>query len=248
MDALEADIEMAPGEEEIARERAFSEVEGEDELNLDDREEEDGEDRHPLDRDESGVDGSAELESDEDEPPEDEIVTVGGVQYNIGGNKRKRASEVEVDGEDIKMGETVTAGEYTWKRVAGIEEDSRKEPHFKTIFKNNLFNADATEVEIFRALMPLGRDALLNIIRDNAEDENDGRVWLGWHVDAALAIIFGGAQFKEGTDLWATGRVGLMPGPDFGRHLSHDRFNRKYNCWQRHLSEVERQSRDEFAI
>ena len=29
MDALEADIEMAPGEEEIARERAFSEVEDE---------------------------------------------------------------------------------------------------------------------------------------------------------------------------------------------------------------------------
>ncbi len=51
MDALEADLEMAPGEEEIARERAFSEVEGEGELNLDDREEEDGEDRHPLDRD-----------------------------------------------------------------------------------------------------------------------------------------------------------------------------------------------------
>ncbi len=164
-------------------------MEGEDEITLDDREEEDGEDRHPLDRDESGVDGLAELESDEDEPPEDEIVTVGGVQYNIGGNKRKRASEVAVDGEDIKMGETVTAGEYTWKRVAGIEEDSRKEPHFKTIFNNNLFNADATEVELCRALMPLGRDAMLNIIRDNAEDENDGRVWLGWHVDAALAII-----------------------------------------------------------
>ncbi len=36
MDALEADVEMVPGEEEIARERAFSEVEGEDELNLDD--------------------------------------------------------------------------------------------------------------------------------------------------------------------------------------------------------------------
>jgi hypothetical protein len=78
MDALEADIEMAPGEEEIARERAFSEVEGEGELNLDDREEEDGEDRHPLDRDEDSVDGSMELESEEDEVGEDETVTVGG--------------------------------------------------------------------------------------------------------------------------------------------------------------------------
>ncbi len=144
---------------------------------------------------------------------------------------------MEEVGEDIKMGETVTAGEYTWKRVEGIEEDARKEPHFKTIFKTNLFNEDATEVEIFRALMPLGRDAMLNIIRDNAEDENDGRVWLGWHVDAALAIIFGGAQFKEGTDLWATGRVGLVPAPDFGRHLSRDRFNRILRYWARGLKE-----------
>ena len=128
MDALEADIEMAPGEEEIARERAFSEVEGEGELNLDDREEEDGEDRHPLDRDEDGVDGSVELESEEDESGEDDTVTVGGVQYNINANKRRRVAVGEELGEeDIKMGATVTAGEYTWKRIEGIQEDGSEE-------------------------------------------------------------------------------------------------------------------------
>jgi hypothetical protein len=92
MDALEADIEMTPGEEEIARERAFSEVEGEDELNLDDREEEDGEDRHPLDRDEVSADGSVELESDEDEPGEDETVQGGGCSTTL---PRTRESERE---------------------------------------------------------------------------------------------------------------------------------------------------------
>ncbi len=30
----------------------------------------------------------------------------------------------------MKMGETVAAGEYTWRRVEGIEEDARTEPHF----------------------------------------------------------------------------------------------------------------------
>jgi hypothetical protein len=43
------------------------------------------------------------------------------------------------------MGETVTAGEYTWKRIEGMEEDSRKEKHFSTTFKTNLFNKEATE-------------------------------------------------------------------------------------------------------
>jgi hypothetical protein len=46
--------------------------------------------------------------------------------------------------------------------------------------------------------MPLGKSAMLNIVRDNAEEDNDKRVWLGWHIDAAIVIIFGGAQFKEG--------------------------------------------------
>ena len=26
-------------------------------------------------------------------------------------------------------------------------------------------------------------------------------MWEKWHVDAALAVIFGGAQFKEGTNV-----------------------------------------------
>ena len=52
-------------------------------------------------------------------------------------------------------------------------------------------------------------------------------------IEAALTIIFGGAQFKEGTDLWATQNVGLMPPPDFGRHLSRDRFKRIVRYWGR---------------
>jgi hypothetical protein len=54
---------------------------------------------------------------------------------------------------------------------------------------------------MFMALMPLSKTTLLTIVRENAENDNDKIVWLLWHIEAALAVIFGGAQFKEGTDL-----------------------------------------------
>jgi hypothetical protein len=133
------------------------------------------------------------------------------------------------------MGETVTAGEYTWTRIEDITKDSREEPHFETTFKTNLFNELATEVDVFRALMPLSKMTLLNIVRENADEEGDRRPWSPWHIDATLAIIFGGAQFKEGTDLWSTKKVGMLPAPDFGRQLSRDRFQRVLRYWSRGL-------------
>ncbi len=100
-----------------------------------------------------------------------------------------------------------------------------------------MFHSEATEVEVFRAFMRLGRDTLLAMIRDNADEAEDGsqdkRIWEKWHVDAALAIIFGGAQFREGTNMWSTKRVGMMPAPDFGRQLSYDRFQRILRYWAR---------------
>ncbi len=136
---------------------------------------------------------------------------------------------------NIKMGETVTAGEYRWKRIPDLTEDYREEPHFNTTFKCNMFHSEATEVEVFRALMPLGRETLLRLIRDNADKDGstDKRIWEKWHVDAALAVIFGGAQFKEGAHLWSTKRVGMMPAPDFGRPLSEDQFKRILRYWTR---------------
>ncbi len=82
MECLEADIEMAPEEEE--GEDETSSYEGGEELSLDDREENEDFQRHPLERDEEGQeegdDGHVELESesDNDEGEEDDTVTVGG--------------------------------------------------------------------------------------------------------------------------------------------------------------------------
>jgi hypothetical protein len=152
--------------------------------------------------------------------------------YTIGA-KRQKTMVLDGDVEGIEMGQITHAGEYRWKRVQDITEDSRQEPHFETTFKANMFHTDATEVDVFWALMPLSKDSLLNIIRDNADVDGDKRLWEKWHVDAALAIIFGGGQFKAGTDLWSTKRVGMMPAPDFGRQLSHDRFKRVLRYWAR---------------
>ena len=115
--------------------------------------------------------------------------------YNINA-KRRRVTVADEDSVGLEMGNTVTAGEYRWERVGEITQDYREEPHFETSFKANMFHSDATEVEVFRALMPLDRQSLLNIIRDNADEDGDKRVWDKWHVEATLAIIFGGAQFK----------------------------------------------------
>ena len=163
----------------------------------------------------------------------------GGVLYNINAKAKRRQVTVN-DGteKDVKVGEIVTAGDYRWERINELTEDQREEPHFETTFKCNMFHSEATEVEVFRAFMPLDRQTLLNIIRDNADEDGsaDKRIWEKWHVDAALAIIFGGAQFREGTDLWATKKVGMMPAPDFGRQLSFDRFQRILRYWARGMA------------
>jgi hypothetical protein len=88
---------------------------------------------------------------------------------------------------------------------------------------------------VFEALMPLSKEVLLKIVRENAEEVNDVHKYELWMVDATLAIVLGGAQFKEETDLWAAKTLGLMPPPDFGRHLSRDKFKRIIRYWSRGL-------------
>ena len=90
MDSLEADIQMAPEDEEIPSERTDSDREDEVPLNVNDRDDEGDDDRHPLDRDDDadegravGVDGTVELDSDEDEVGDEETVTVGGCTTTI---------------------------------------------------------------------------------------------------------------------------------------------------------------------
>ncbi len=107
------------------------EREEDEQLHVGDRHDEDEDDRHPIEREEEEVDGNTgtvELDSDEDEAyEEDETVTVGGTIYKVREVKRQRTTAEDKDSDDedhniIKMGETVTAGEYRWERIDMMEE------------------------------------------------------------------------------------------------------------------------------
>jgi hypothetical protein len=82
---------------------------------------------------------------------------VGGTHYRVSAKRKRRTvavneSKAEDEEQDIIMGQTVTAGAYQWRRIEGITEDKRVEPHFDTTFKTNIFNEDALEIDIFRAI------------------------------------------------------------------------------------------------
>jgi hypothetical protein len=185
MESLETDIEMAPQDED--REDSSEDREDREQLTIEDRvDDEDEDDRHPLDRVEvEGNTGHVELDSEEDDwPDEDGVVTVGGTQYRINAKRQRRtlgedAGEAEDGDGGLQMGETVKAGEYEWQRIQGITDDERIEPHFNTTFKTNLFNEKMLEVDIFRAFMPLDTDGLLHIIRENANEDEDKKEF-GW--------------------------------------------------------------------
>ncbi len=48
---------------------------------------------------------------------------------------------------------------------------------------------------------------------------------------SALCILFGGVQFKEGTDFWSLNTQGIMPPPYFGMYFSFDRFTQILRYW-----------------
>jgi hypothetical protein len=59
----------------------------------------------------------------------------------------------------------------------------------------------------------------------------DKRKWEIEHIEAALCIIFWGAQYKAGTTLWSTQKKDMLRAPGFGSHLSEDRFGKILRYW-----------------
>ena len=238
MEILEAHMEVAPEGDSDNYSEESTDYENEREADIEDREDAPpvfdprdveggghGDENQPTSIEEEDTDN----DSDEDD---EETISVGGIHYNVKA-KRKRGNDDLHVGDSIEMGEVVAVGDLRWKRVEGLPEDVRTEPHLPTTFKTNLFHDETREVDVFEALMPVSKEELLEIVRENSEELNDSRSWYMWMIEAALTIIFGGSQFKEGTDLWATQNLGLMPPPDFGRHLSRDRFRRIVRYWAR---------------
>ncbi len=67
-------------------------------------------------------------------------------------------------------------GLIKWKRIEGLPEDTRTEPHFDSYFKINMFHNMTKEVDVFNALLPLSKEALLEVVRENAQESNYTRV------------------------------------------------------------------------
>ena len=186
-------------------------------------------------------------DTDQNDSEDDDVVRVGGVEYPITAKRRRTGAQevttVAVGATPILMGEECVAGLIRWKRIEGLTEDTRTEHHFDTYFKTNMFHDMTREVDVFNALLPVGREELLEIVRKNAEDDNDRGTYCMWHIDVVISMIFGGAQFKSETELWATETKGLMPAPDFGRLMSRHKFKRILRYWARGTQEDKDQLR-----
>jgi hypothetical protein len=183
--------------------------------------------------------------ADDDADGEDNTLTVDGdvTDEEDGSACMTRPVEhvVPVDGgvDDANnvcaMGESVIVNDVEWTRVAKIVADTREEvADFDLSCRNWTLTANTPEIDAFWHCMPVSRDQLLEVLRHRANEARcKYKTWRHDHVDAALTIMIGGAQYKTGTDLWATERKGMVEAPDFGRVMSHDRFHRCLRYWAR---------------
>ncbi len=95
----------------------------------------------------------------------------------------------------------------TWKCVEAIRMDARQGiPDHDLSMKNMTITDDTDVVDIFWKMMPLDRDALCKIVRERAEDIDDKkyRNWNVHHIDEAIKVTIGGAQFTIKVIIGAT--------------------------------------------
>ena len=224
MTSLEDQMEVAGLEEENSDESSAV-----DELEGSDYEASDGSgSTHDLGR-VRGV--QAERDTPEDTDPEEEAGNV--TDDSEGENGEDKPMDERDHKEPLKLGDEVEAHGIKWERVDSLRDDCRTEPEESTTFKNIRFDESTKEVDVFLQLLPLPKTTLLEIVRDGGRAAKDRRTWEMEHIEAALCIIFGGAQYKAGTNLWATKKKGMLKPPDFGLYLSHDRFEKILRYWAR---------------
>jgi hypothetical protein len=197
----------------------------------DDEEADDGESE--SDRDSGNQSTDSEGQTLKPQEDKDDDVT----DDDLGSVNEDNDQNCWMDGNCVQIGESVECGDdddpkqLTWTRIKDIETDTRTAKHEQTFFKNLVIDDRTAELDIFLALMPVSPEKLLSIVREGAQKANCKLNWNLDHIFAALCIIFGGAQFKEMTDLWSITKKGMMPPPDFGLYLSRDRFERLLRYW-----------------
>jgi hypothetical protein len=178
MESVEEQMKAAPEDDSDAYSEESTDYENETEAQMEDRED------RPPEVDPRDVEGhwtnaddrptSVDVEeSDNESEEDDETIVVGGVHYHVSA-KRKRGNDTLGDGDSIQMGEVVVVGDLRWKRIDGLPEDVRTEPHLPTTFKTNICHDETREFDVFEALMPVSKNELLRIVRQNSEDLYEG--------------------------------------------------------------------------
>ncbi len=134
MESLEDHMEAAPEGDSDAYSEESTVYDNETETQMEDRE-----DRPPYfdPRVLDSMYADVKEESDED----DETIIVGGVHYQVTAKKKQGNDVLPSTGDGIlEMGEVVEIGDLKWKRIEGLPEDVRTEPHLPTTFKTDLFH------------------------------------------------------------------------------------------------------------
>ena len=129
----------------------------------------------------------------------------------------------------LEIGGETEVGGRKWVRVEKTPGDCtnwKNKDAPGTRVRHRTLNDSTREVDIHDDLLPMSHDFILDIVQCRADQTSDKRRYTAHHVRGFLVCVHGGAQHKEGTGLWATKRVGMMPAPNFGRHLDKERFTR----------------------
>jgi hypothetical protein len=97
------------------------------------------------------------------------------------------------------------------------------------LLRNITVDANTTELDINDALLPVSMGFLHKVVTFRAAEANDKRTNTVDRLRAFLVCLHGGAQFKEGTELWAETAFGVTPAPRFGRLLNKGRCTHSHN-------------------
>jgi hypothetical protein len=166
---------------------------------------------------------SAENQAEEDDADDnrDGVVTDSDDEVDPHGLDGSEMNEA------MEIGDSKVVGDRTWVRVKSAPGDAakwRKKEPGGTRARHRALNDDAREVDVRDDLLPTSHEFILDVAQCRADQANDKRPHTRNHVNGFLARVHRGAQFKEGTGLWAAERVGMTPPPNFGRHLDKRRF------------------------
>ena len=152
--------------------------------------------------------------SDEDRDPDAEMDS----DADLDNRDADRGNESEEDpGSSTAIGDEVEVAGLVWKRVASMGDDKRGgRPKSKMEMRKLKVNSHTRASDFWKGLLPVPVERVLEVVRENAKLHRDNSKYdeeglMGW-----FCCLYGGCQFKPGTDVWSTEKKGMVPGPNFG--------------------------------